>query len=401
MAYIKKFGKCILICKGEDNVVIDKENLKYLYIILLRTIYKPLTLLPVKENRVIFESFSGDGYNCNPKYISEKLRNKYGDKVEIIWAFNNPEKFQKELPSNIKVCKYRSIKHLIYRLTSKIYVCNFLQAIEFPKNHKQIAIQTWHGGGCYKTVGNQESGRLSTYIKRQNIQLLETDFFISSSDYFKQKVIKEQFNFDGKILNVGMPRNDILIENSPDEKILNLKRKIGVSDDTIIILYAPTWKQTSDKYETLDVGLLKRSIEKRFNKKCEVLFRTHLYGNQKMSNVKNVSEYSDMQELLLISDVLITDYSSSMWDFSFTNKLCLLFTPDLEEYTSNRGFDEDIFTWGFPVCQTNETLSQEILEYSEDSFKLKMREHHEFLGATESGEASQKVTDIIISYLNI
>ncbi len=378
-----------------------KENIKFLYIVSLRILFKPLTFLPVKKNRVIFESFSGDGYNCNPKYISEELRVKYGDKVEIIWAFNNPVRFQNELPPNIKVCKYRSFRHLIYRSTSKIYVSNFLQAIEFPKNNNQVSIQTWHGGGCYKTVGNQESARLTSYVKRQDIQLSETDFFISSSDYFKHKVIKEQFNFNGRILNVGMPRNDILIESSSSEKILNLKKKIGVSNDTVIVLYAPTWKQTIDKYETLNVELVKQSVESRFNKKCEVLFRTHLYGTQELSDVKNVSEYSDMQELLLISDILITDYSSSMWDFSFTNKPCLLFTPDLEEYTSNRGFDEDIFSWGFPVCQTNEKLSQEIMDYSEDDFKLRMRRHHEFLGATESGKASQKVADTIVSNLDI
>ncbi|MTV91524.1 CDP-glycerol glycerophosphotransferase family protein, partial [Streptococcus pneumoniae] len=95
---------------------------------------------------------------------------------------------------------------------------------------------------------------------------------------------------------------------------------------------APTWRSGTKQYETLDIKKLTQAVDKKFGKKCIVLFRSHLYGNQSYDDVVDVSQYSDMQELLLLSDILITDYSSSMWDFSLSFKPCFLYTPDLKDY---------------------------------------------------------------------
>ncbi|MBF8969894.1 CDP-glycerol glycerophosphotransferase family protein [Streptococcus sp. NLN76] len=374
-----------------------KETIKYNYIAFLRAILKPFTVIPVKQNRVIFESFAGEGYNCNPKYISLELLEQSNGSAEVIWAFTNPENFKSALPEDVKVCKYRSLKHIYYRLTSRVYVSNFLQAIEVPKNKKQIVIQTWHGGGSYKTVGSAEKGRQSPYIKRQNIQLKETDYFVSSSNYFRDEVVREQFGFRGETINKGMPRNDILINPRSDDRNSKIREKLGIAEDKIVVLYAPTWKQTTGYYEELNVIRLKDSVKERFGRECEVLFRTHIYGNQKLNNVKSVSDYPDMQELLLISDILISDYSSSIWDFSFTGKPCFLFTPDLKDYTENRGFDKDIFSWGFPVCSNNVQLDEAIKSYSEENFLKAMEKHHTDLESTESGVASKEITSLIFS----
>ena len=112
------------------------EILKLVYILILRSIRKIFFVLPVKKNRVIFESFSGDAYSCNPKYISEKLKEKYGDNIEIVWAVKN----KNILPDGTLYCKYRSFKHFLFRITSKVYICNYLQAIEIPKRITNTAI---------------------------------------------------------------------------------------------------------------------------------------------------------------------------------------------------------------------------------------------------------------------
>ena len=379
----------------------NKEFLKYIYIRLLRNLRRIFFIIPIIRNRVVFESFSGDAYSCNPKYISEELRKQYGDSVEIIWAFNDPNKFKKELPKEIVTCRYRSFNHLIYRITSKVYVCNFLQAIEIPKRKGQLEIQTWHGGGCYKKVGVAEKGRQTAYVKRQRMHVEETDLFITSSKYFENEVVKKQFGYKGETLSIGMPRNDILINLPVSSQVEKLKEKLGLPNNKLIALYAPTWRSGTKQYETLDIKKLTQAVEKKFGKKCIVLFRSHLYGNQSYDDVVDVSQYSDMQELLLLSDILITDYSSSMWDFSLSFKPCFLYTPDLKDYLDERGFDEDIHSWGCSVSESNKELVENILQFDNEEYRQKMKNHHQFLESYEQGDAAKRVVAKIAEYCNL
>lgn len=367
------------------------EKVKLLYIILSRKIKKIFFLVvPIKKNRVIFESFSGDGYSCNPKYISERLKEKYKN-IEIVWAVKN----QDILPKNVVFCKYRSFKHFILRISSKVYVCNFLQAVEIPKRKKQIEIQTWHGGGCYKKVGNEEKARSSVYDIRLKMHIQETDYFIASSEYWEEEVMRKQFGYTGKALEIGMPRNDCLIGDIDEEKKNLIRKQAGIDIDAFAVLYAPTWREGLDKYETINYKEIQKAFEKRFRKKCQVLFRAHLYGKEQEKSIVNLTNYPDMQELLYACDALITDYSSSMWDFSLTAKPCFLYVPDLQRYIDQRGFDKDINTWGFPVCQSNTQLVEQILTFDEKDFKMKMDKHQKELKTFEDGNATEKVVDLI------
>lgn len=373
---------------GKSSIL---EKIKLSYIVFMRGIRKIFFILPIRNNRVIFESFSGDGYSCNPKYISMMLQQKYGDQLEIIWAVKD----ETIVPNDIKKCRYRSFKHFLYRVTAKIYVCNFLQAIEIPKRKNQIEIQTWHGGGCYKKIGKEEKLRNSAYIIRRNMHIKETDYFITSSRYFEEKVVREQLDYKGKTLPIGMPRNDCLIENPSIDKIKMIRKQAGIDIDSFVVLYAPTWREGMDRFEPIDYEALQQAMKKRFGKKVQIIFRAHLYGIESDNKVKNLTDYPDMQELLYASDALITDYSSSMWDFSLTRKPCFLYVPDLKRYLNQRGFDKDIYTWGFPVCQTNEQLCEEIEKFDEDKFRKSMRNHQSDLGTYETGKAAEEISTLI------
>ncbi len=367
------------------------EKIKFFYIVILRYIGKLFFILPVKKNRVIFESFSGDGYSCNPKYISEQLKNDYGDLVEIVWAV------KKEVltPQEVITCRYRGIHHMLYRATARVYVCNYLQATEFPKRKEQIEIQTWHGGGCYKKIGDDEKMRDNIYMKRRNMQVNETDYFIVSSAYWEQAVCRKQLGYRGKTLEIGMPRNDCLLEEVSIQKRLAIRKKAGIPDECFAVLYAPTWREGTDRFEELNYAEIKYAFERRFGTKCEILFRAHIYGKESVSNVIDLTRYPDMQELLYACDALITDYSSSMWDYSLTGRPCFLYVPDLQRYIEQRDFDMDIHTWGFPVCCSNEMLIQEIECFNEEDFQQKMIKHQKNLGSFEQGTATIKVVNLI------
>ena len=154
----------------------------------------------------------------------------------------------------------------------------------------------------------------------------------------------------------------------------------------------------SDSFEELNCQKLKSIISEKTGKNVTVLYRGHHYNSKNSSGNfdKDVSNYYDMQNLLLISDMLISDYSSSIWDFSFTYKPCLLYTPDLKEYEEARGFDEDIHTWGFPMCVSNDILCDTVKNYDAQIHKSNMEEHHKSLGSFEKGNATKKVCELII-----
>lgn len=149
----------------------------------------------------------------------------------------------------------------------------------------------------------------------------------------------------------------------------------------------------------LDYEKTLNALKNRFGKEWIMLIRTHYYlQSEKIesSRVKNVSDYPDMQELLLISDVLITDYSSSIWDFSLMEKPCFLFMPDYNEYIDEREFYTPIQDWPYPASFSMEDLEDKIIKYDHEIAKKRILNHHIKLGICESGMASEIVGKEIV-----
>ena len=371
-----------------------------------RMIWRLISLfVPVKKNRVMFESFHGRQFSCNPKAIYEYLKQTQSD-LEFVWVFVNPEKFRFLENSNTKVCKYRSLKHAYYSITSHVLVFNTKRSSDLVDRSGQMRLETWHGGGCYKKIGSKIEGVSKFYIWKVRQISKRITHFIASSKYFAEEVVKKQYLYDGEILSFGMPRNDRMIrytEPQIQEIALKIRKKLGIDKNAFVVLYAPTFRDSSfsEECEQLDLENLRNAVEQRFCKRPLILFRGHHETNGKGGNEdSNVSDYPDMQDILLISDVLLTDYSSSIWDFSFTNKPVFLYTPDLKEYQKKRGFCEDIYTWGFPVSETNKELVDQIVSFDEEQFHRNMNLHHAHLGSYESGNATRMACDLIMRTIN-
>jgi CDP-glycerol glycerophosphotransferase len=208
-----------------------------------------------------------------------------------------------------------------------------------------------------------------------------------------------------KYLSIGMPRNDIFFKDNRDS-ILLLKNKLNISKEVGIVLYAPTHRSNmknslavmNKAIENLDIDKLKYQLEKKFGKEFICLFRGHpgFLNKLQCNGTINVSSYSDMQELLLIADVLISDYSSCTWDFSLTSKPCFLFTPDLDQYLSHdRGFYTPIEQWPYPLARTNEELCENIINFDKTEYVTKVKKHYEDMGSYEQGTATEQVTKIL------
>ena len=355
-------------------------------------------VFPIKNNRIFFSAYSGRQYSCNPKYISDWIEQNYKDEFEIIWAFNEPDAFSYLKNRNIKCVKFKSIKYLYNLLTSKIVIDNVESWSILPKRTGQYVINTWHGGGAYKGVGLKRKDTSETLDKNMLRKNERISIYLSSSKVFSQMTLRESFQYNGKIMECGMPRNDLLIKNDENKKNI-IKEKLGINKKTGIVIYAPTFRHDLKYKYMLDYEKTLNALKNRFGKEWIMLIRTHYYlQSEKIesSRVKNVSDYPDMQELLLISDVLITDYSSSIWDFSLMVKPCFLFMPDYNEYIDEREFYTPIQDWPYPASFSMEDLEDKIIKYDHEIAKKRILNHHIKLGICESGMASEIVGKEIV-----
>lgn len=376
-----------------------KDFIKLLLFLFCRAFLCVFYIFPIKKNRITFVSYKGAQYSCNPKAISEYIFSNYNGKYEAVWGLNDPSTYDGIKNNSIVIVKHGSLKFYKLLLTSKFIVTNvdYLSYVRFRK--EQFIIQTWHGGGSYKKVGNQTMNINSLTAKRRSYFNERTDAFISSSEVFTRDTIKNSFNFKGDILNYGMPRNDILFTDN-DEKKAEIKNKLGLESHKKILIYAPTYRQIIKytDYE-LDEKRLKESLKTRFGGEWVILYRLHPMLKGKISgadhDIIDVSSYNDMQELLFVSDILITDYSSSMWDFSLTKKPCFLFATDLASYQNERDFYTDIHTWPFILAENNDELNEKVLSFNEEEYVNAVTDYHKEVGNYENGTACQKVVELM------
>lgn len=352
----------------------------------------------LKDNKILFISHKGKQYSCNPMYICEYLQEKYPKKFEMVWAFNKPENFEYLKEKGITPVQFESKEYLRHLVSAKTVITNVDTHVYMPKNKKQLVIDTWHGGGAYKTCGFANPQNLETREKRAWFTRLYSriSLYCSSSKMFTEQTIRFSRKFDGEVLEVGMPRNDILVNrNSPEieEKVRNW---FGLDSETHIVLYAPTYRSAAEQSEIEDIQVepVVEALKERFGGKWCCLFRAH-HLSKMSADILSATEYPDMQELLYTADVLISDYSSSIWDFSLTGKPAFLYCPDLKKYTSSRSFYMPISQWPFILCTTNAELQNKIVSFDEAEYKKAIQKHHDELGNCESGHATEILSERI------
>jgi len=377
-----------------------KDSLQILIRKLIHLVFHSFYIFPIKSNRIFFSSYDANQYyNCNPKYISEHLNSNYKGKYEMIWSFANPLKY-KEL-GYIKPVKKHSLLWCYYLLTSHIIILNTNPDTFIPKRKGQYVINTWHAGGAYKTVGFSKNNISKLDLWRSSVAANYIDLYLSSSKAFTESNIKG-YRYNGRILKSGMPRNDIFFNEEVYLKIRQTVRtNYNITDDYVIILYAPTFRGGVRDSKTRSVNLPYNKIpQKILNKKVKIFVREHYneHRNQKQAdNVIDVSSHPEMQELLCAADILITDYSSSIWDFAITGKPCFLFVPDLSEYmTKDRGFFIPIEKWPGIICGTEDELISNLENINLGKSKTISENHLKYMESYEDGTATKQVSDLIV-----
>lgn len=393
----------------------------------VRCCMKAFCIFPVKENRIIFNSQKGTQYACSPRYIFEYLENKYGNKLQYVWCLQN---YSESLAKykNIKIIPYNSLKYFYYQMTSKVIVANIPTPCYVPKRKNQFMIDTWHGGGAYKRCGiatpkqdalsrnsksfikttdSSDNARWERYKAYYNA--LDTDLFMTSCKRHTEVMYESQLLPRETYCEIGMPRNDIFFSDysALAEKA---RRKLGINSDKKVILFAPTYRGNvkDQQFEmNLDINMCLDAAKQRWGGEWVFVYRMHIHSSslvkeEILTNAINASKYDEMQELLCLADVFITDYSSSQWDFALTKKPAFLFTPDLEYYLhEDRGFYVPIEDWAFPYAKTNEELADLIKHFDETKHSAKVQKHLDLLQSCECGNATDKICEIIVNQMKL
>ena len=358
--------------------------------------------LPVDDHKIYFRAFHGRKYSCNSKYFFLFLQKKYGDKYKYVWKLEDDTR---TIPG-AKVVKNHTLFSFLEILTSKYIVTNNDFMWWVPLRKDQIMLETWHGGGAYKRVGSYEQWTLPK-LWDQKLNARQVTHYISSSRKFTEVQAPSKWIPQDKFINTGMPRNEIFFY--PD-RVEELQQKVsvhfGLKPDARVVLYAPTYRGLTGYKEggqdvkvTPDYKRMLSSLEQKYGGSWVLFFRSHYFDSglkeQLPDSVVDATKYEDMQELLCAADVLVTDFSSSMWDFGLTKKPCFLFAPDLQQYIAGRGFYTDPFTWPFPMAQNDDELAYNILNFDQAAYEKALDKHYSDFGSYENKDACAKVCQAI------
>lgn len=310
------------------------------------------------DKMILFVSFSGKQYNDSPKAIYDYIcRNKVDRGYHCVWAFEHPEDFPEVDCEKVKI---DTPSYFLTTLKAKYWVAsvNIERGLKYKKK-TQIYLNTWHGPAI-NLMGNAVEGR-------NDFNWNHVDYFCISGKYEVPIITRDFRVLSENLLMSGLPRNDEL-HNATESKKAELRKKFGVPDSKKVILYAPTWRESTDGGKTCNLRppIDLHKWENKLGDEFVLFIRAHVNTREmlgvKYNNfVRNGSDYPVVNDLLIIADYLISDYSSIIMDYSILGRPIICFGYDFDEYNKARGgfyfdLDKEIPSG---VCHTEE----EVLDY--------------------------------------
>ncbi len=402
--FLVNLSKRSIVCR---NIIRKLIYIYRLFFYKIRTVGRN-----VDEKLIVFSCYAGEAYACSPKAIYEQMQKdkKYKD-YKYVWAFKDVEKYRKlEKNKNTVVVEQGKKEYQKYLGKAKYWIINFkLPEHIYPKKD-QILIQCWHGTPL-KRLGfdllhfDNVLNTMDGMKKRYAIEAKKFTYFLSPSKFASEKFISawnlKGFGKENIIVEKGYPRNDFLY-NYTCKDVDKIKKELGVETDKKIILYAPTYRSNQHESglgyvykEKVDFEKLKSQLEKDYI----ILFRPHyLVANafdfEKYKGfIYNVSQIDDINELYIISDILITDYSSVFFDYANLRRPIIFHMYDLEHYRDeSNGFYIDLDELPGKITQTDDELLKEIKKISKKfTYDKKYQKFNKKYNYLEDGEAAKRV----------
>lgn len=385
---MKKFFKKIIV--------------KFNLIKILSIFFYIFKIFPISKKKIVFINFSGKGYGDNPKYIYDYINMKNKD-LDYVWLVADLK--DENFPLNIRKVKMFSIKSFFELATAQIWINNSRFDQFVIKRKKQYYIQTWHGGLALKKIEYDAENKLSNYYKKVMKNDNRMINLMLSNSKFCTNMYRNGFKYKGNILEVGSPRNDILINKKIKFKE-GICKKYEIDFKDKIILYAPTFRRSyeNNPYD-INLDLLRDELIKKTGKKWNVLIKLHPRISDASKYIKNINEYTDVtlyndiQELICSSDLVITDYSSTMFESMIAKKPVILYANDIKNYKEERGIYFKFEELPFPLVKNNEELKKCIEKIDFNNILKKYENFKNKVGLKETGQASKIIGDKILNII--
>ena len=399
--------KNVMFRKFSRSVLMFKNKLQY---IKYKIKYK------VDDKTILFETFGGRAYSCSPKAIYERMLTLPEFKeYKFIWAFINPDEHEIVKDDRTKVIVSKSKEYYKYCATSKYWIVNSVMPEHITKKRGQVYVQCWHGTPLKKLRCDIEaSGSALNSIKeirkKNNIDAKRFDCFISPSSFCTEKFISafnlKELGKENILIEKGYPRNDYLFKYTEND-VIRLKEKLGIPMNKKVILYAPTFRDnqhTSGMGYTYSLNIDFDRLKEKFEKDYVIIFRTHYFIANSFDFEKykgfifNMSTHDDVNDCYIISNIIVTDYSSVFFDYANLKRPMLFYMYDLDEYKDElRGFYFDLSILPGPIVKTQEDLENEILNIQ--SYDKKYNEKYEAFNKKfnylDGADCSKKVIEEI------
>ena len=388
---------------------------KFKKLTVIKLIYKYLfqflSLFPNNFKIIIFESFLGKQFSDNPRAIYEYIKENY-PQYKLYWSIDHRYS-QNFKDKEINIVHRFSLKWLILMASSKYWISNSRMPSWIPKPKHTTYLQTWHGTPLKRLALDMEE----VYMPGKDIQSYKNEFlkesanwdFLISPNEYSTEIFRRAFSFNKEILETGYPRNDFLYQSNNQKEILKLKNEFCIPIEKKVILYAPTWRD--DQYDEsgqykfnleLDLTRLKEALSDEYI----VILRLHYLVASKLelSNfegfVYDFSHSEDIRKLYLISDLLITDYSSVFFDFANLRRPMIFFAYDIEDYRDRlRGFYFDFEKHApGPLVKTTEEVIHEIKNLETNGYALPLNFDKFYMKFCnwEDGQATKRIVEKLL-----
>ena len=366
-------------------------------------------ILPINRKIILFESNLGRNYTGNPRAIYEEmLRQGLDRKFRCYFIL---EDVKTMIPGSARKIRRNRFRYFLLFAVAGLWVSDSRMPKYIIKRPGCTYIQTWHGTPLKKlaldldTVYMAGETGIEDYKKNFYENTRTWDYLISQNGY-STEIFKRAFAFQKEILEIGYPRNDVLFTKNNEQDILALKEKLGLPLDKRVILYAPTWRDNEiygkGRYKfnpRIDFSLLQKELGKDtvMIVKYHYLVMDQVDWSPYGDFIRSYDMSYDISLLYLVSDLLITDYSSVMFDYSLLKRPMLFYCYDLEEYMDTlRGFYFDFLKEApGPVVKTTEELLQAMKAYEGLDYKEKYDAFVKKYNHADDGRAAQKVVSLI------
>ncbi|MFZ3468470.1 bifunctional glycosyltransferase/CDP-glycerol:glycerophosphate glycerophosphotransferase [Streptomyces sp. 4.24] len=332
-----------------DPLISPHDRSRYAQRVARDVTYPAQSALPVKD-LVVYDSFRGLGAGDSPRAIHEELVRR-GEKLDHVWLVRDGHT---EVPATARAVQYDSLESWDVLARARYYVVNDSVPLAFRRRPGQTVVQTWHGTPL-KQIGHDFVH--DYYTSPEVLEALEHDSaqwsLLASPGSYATPVLKRALGYEGAVIESGSPRTDALLRPDP-ERIAEIRSRLGLPEGKKVVLYMPTWRENRLGWSVtsgyrLDLQIDLDAARRELGEDHVLLVRGHHKVTEQVRDgvrdgfVKDVSRWPDPTDLLLVADVLISDYSSAIFDFVHTDRPILLFTYDLEHYRDTlRGFTFDL-----------------------------------------------------------